>query len=322
MAENVQHCTVHITRGKTDLHENGEHIEKHIFRKVCALANSGGGVLILDNSDYEKAEAKDLDIFRQRIEHKLKFIIDPTTYGDVYDISGNYNDKTILLFVKAPGHVCTVNSHLYLPSDASVTQASFIQAGNIINSYSKDKGSVPTNDLNRLPKCDANEFEYGKPVSFHECKQIQLKHYPSNKEPLQEEKIHQWMSAFANCDGGKIFIGIDDKSNVYGQRVENQETFVEKVHSLVQKFHWGFPPKRGIHWDVKFFPVKDSPYNYVVIEVSVAGMQSSGGVFTKTPESFYCKPGTPKEISPFTGVEEWKQKVRPRVDWKKGYQGL
>ena len=283
-------------------------------------------MLILDNADYEKAKPKDLDIFLQRLDYKLKCIIDPSSYGDVFDVSGKCNHKRFFLFVKAPGHICTVNSHLYLPSDSSVTQASYVQAEGVIKSYSRDEGSLPTNDLNNLPKFDPNEFEYGKSVSFHECKQIQLKHYTSNKELLREEKIHQCMSAFANCDGGQIFIGIaDEKSIVYGQSIANQKAFEEEVHNLVEKFLWGFPPERGVHWDVKFFPVKKSPCNSVVIVVSVAGMQSCGGVFTKTPESFYCKPGTPLnedgECCAF-GLEEWKQKVLPRVDWQRGYQGL
>lgn len=283
-------------------------------------------MLILDNADCEKAKPKDLDTFFQGLENNLKYIIEPSSYCDVFDVSGKFNDKRIFLFVNAPGHVCTVNSHLYLPSDTSVTQASYKQAEDIIKRYSRDEGSLPTNDLNSLPKFDSNEFEYGKSVSFHECKQIQLKHYPSNKEPLRQEKIHQCMSAFANCDGGQIFIGIaDEESKVYGQSIGNQGAFEEELHDLVEKFQWGFCPERGVHWDVKFFPVKESPCNSVVIVVSLAGMRSCGGVYTKTPESFYCKAGPPLNGDGGCcgfGLEEWKQKVVPRVDWQRGYQGL
>ena len=329
-AEAKQHCTVHITDCKNDFHEDERHIEEHIYEKVCALLNSGGGVLILENADHEKAKPKDLDIFLQRLEQKLKSIIDPSSYGDVFDRFGEFNYEKICLFVKAPEHVCTVNSHLFLASDTSVTQASYKQMQDIMKLYKKEDARVPTNDLTNLPTFDPNQFQCGRQVGFHEGKQIQFKYFKSSKELFCESKhqqgIGKCISAFANGDGGEIFIGINDNdSTVYGQSLSNQKEIEDKLCSLVQNMHWGFSPEKGIHWDAEVFPVQGSPSNSVVIVVKVAGMRNCGGVFYRQPESYYLQPSTESNtdeaLCPL-GFQEWKTKILPKEDLEKEFQGL
>ena len=287
-------------------------------------------MLILENVDYKKAKPKDLDIFFQRLEQKLKSIIDPSSYGDVFDRFGKFNHEKILLFVKAPGHVCTVNSHLYLASDTSIYQASYKESQNILKLYKKGEAHIPTNDLSSLPAFDPNELRCcGKLVSFHEDKQVQFTHFQSSKEPLEQSnhyrKIGHCISGFSNLDGGLIFIGIDDDDGkVHGQSIPSKESFEEKLSSLISKMHWGFSPVKGTHWEVKFFPVEGSSSDSVVIVVYVAGMRNCGGVFFDAPESYYLQPGVEPNRDELCslGLEEWKERILPDEDWQKKYQGL
>ena len=295
-------------------------------------------MLIFKNADYQKAKPKDLDKFFQRLDNKMKSIIDPSSYGDVFDRSGKFNHQEILLFVKAPRHVCTVSSNLYLASDTSISHASNKEIQDIQKMYNEDEAHIPTNDLSGLPAFDPNEFRCcGKEVSFHGDKQVQLKHFKkekgsNNEEPLEQREnclrdVCRYISAYANADGGRIFIGINDDSKVQGQVITNKETFAEKLCSLISNMHWGFSPVKGTHWDVEFFPVKGSSSDSVVghvIVVSVAGMRSCGGVFFKAPESYYLQPGVEPNRDELCSLrlEEWKERIRPDVDWQKNYQGL
>ena len=109
--ENVQNCT--ITLGKNDA--------EAVLWVINAVLNTGGGIVRMKIHDFSRYEPgklnKKIDIFWQTLEQKLNPMIQPSTYDDVFD--KELQGDTILLFIKAANHLCTVDYNMHLPFDAA-----------------------------------------------------------------------------------------------------------------------------------------------------------------------------------------------------------
>ena len=217
----------------------------------------------------------------------LLFII---VYDDVFD--RKINGDEIFLFVKAPNHLCTVEFNLFTPLDAKKLPATYDTVLKLLKQRKKSS-SVPQVPIQKLPALP-EKFLLNTVLKFHESKQVQLKYYPSNNGLLhnnnltQRDQVREWISAFGNGSGVMIVLGVDDKTGkITGQLLEgdSKEEFDGKVSSIVNKMSqaWCFIPKRGVHWDLKFFPVegKGSKSALRVVILYVAGMQNLGGNFYK-----------------------------------------
>lgn len=319
-AENVRHCKVHITHPKSDTHDDGRSMDEHILENFCAILNSAGGLLVLENADYKTATEKNLDTYLQRLEEKLLTpLVHPSSYNRIFDRVGEYNEPKIYMFGLAPKTLCTARIDLYLPKDKSVKPATARELHELLeDSQESTDLSEPSNDLENICSSQPSEFHDGKKISFSEGNNIQFKCYSKgkkNKKSSTEKtgirwaEIPKYISAFANADGGQIFLGVSDDGTVFGERMDGisssrdvETTVKRKVNEML----WMFTPERGIHWDVHIFPVQDAQ-NSVVITISVAGMKKSGGVFCSQPESFYLSGDEFKQY----GFEEWKQKLLP-----------
>lgn len=344
-AENVRHCKVHITRPKSDQHEDGRSMDEHILEDLCAILNSGGGVLVFENADYKTATADNLDRYWRRLEEMLLTpLVHPSSYNSIYDRVGEHHEPKIYLFCLVPKTLCTARIDLYLPKDKSVKQATATELRELLEDSSENTDlSEPSNDLENVCKSQPSEFHYGQKMSFSEGNNIQFKCYsngiknkksstekksikweeiPKEKKGIKWAEIPKYISAFANADGGQIFLGVSDDGIVFGEEMDgvsssrNVETTVER---RVNEMFWMFTPERGIHWDVQIFPVQGAQ-NSAVITISVAGMKNSGGVFCSQPESFYLSDDDERKQYEF---EEWKQKLLPpRENSRKGIEGM
>lgn len=245
------------------------------------------------NFEKLKSPHSDLDKFWKRVEPNLKKLIEPQSYADVYDrIYDSKSGKVRLFMKRKPRHFCTRKFNLFLSGDSETYDASYTEAKSVLT---KGRSNLETT-LCSLPKLD-EEFVNGERVGFHESKQIQLKHYESEKvldshsKHKQCDTVRRTVSSFANGSGGVIVLGVTDDGVAKGQNLEGDSTeaIVERVNTLINKMHWPriVNPIREEHWDVKFFPLKGKE-NYFVIVIYVASV--SGGVFAKCPESFEFRP--------------------------------
>ena len=329
-AENVRHCKVHIAYPKRDQHEDGRSMDEHILENLCALLNSGGGVLVLENADYKKATASNLDKYLRRLEEKLLTpLAHPSSYNRIFDRVGEHNEPKIYLFGLAPKTLCMARINLYLPKDKSVKRATAKELHELLeDSQDSADPREPSNDLENICKSQPSEFHRGEKIRFSEGNSIQFKCYSnggmneSNTENtgIRWAEIPKYISAFANADGGQIFLGVSDDGTVFGEGIDGISS--RDVERKVNEMFWMFPPKRGIHWDVHICPVHGAP-NSAVIIISVAGIKSCGVVFCSQPESFYLsEEGSDGDKVEQYGFEEWKQKLLPKENWKKKCEGL
>ena len=307
--------------------EDEETPQQRIMKQSCAIINSGGGVLIMEIADFPSPLCENalhwLDEFWKTIEPKLKALAKPATYDQVFD--RRVEDDKILLFISAPNHLCTMDYNLYFPGDAGVEEASYQQTVDSLQKKpngkrgkKKNKVEVSLQELPKVPK----ELMYKETLGFHEGKQVQLKQFESEtilRNHGQRLSISKHISAFANARGGVIILGVNNDGQVHGINIEqnSKEDIEERVELIFDEMCFPFPPERNVHWDVTFVPVLGCDSSAVVV-IKIAGMESSGGVFTKCPKSFHLQQGNTEPI----GFDEWKRKMLSGMDLQTSDKGL
>ena len=105
-----------------------------------------------------------------------------------------------------------------------------------------------------------------------------------------EYDVRQYVSAFANHQGGELYYGIASDGTIHGERIKEieiddiQRKVEKKIESMVWPRHVDNIQK---FWTICFLPVKqqeDADPRYV-IKISVD--RCPGGVFVTDPESYY-----------------------------------
>ena len=288
--EKEQQCTITLEKKDADA----------VLRPVNAVLNSGGGIVrmkIDDFSRYKKGDlSKRIDIFWQTLEQKLNPMIQPSTYDDVFD--RKLEGDTILLFVRATNHLCTVDYSMHLPFDAaSLSHPNYEKVVDLLSRRESLENHIPEVPLTDLPMdLLPKQFTYKKVLDFHESKQVQLKHFTSknglfhSNNQRAQDKIAEQISSFGNGSGGMILIGIEDKTGeTLGQEItadgkaEWESWFQAMINQMSET--WSFTPIQGEHWDIEFSPVDSTKSSFVIV-VRIAGMRNLGGIFTKCPKSF------------------------------------
>ena len=288
--EKEQHCTITLETKDADA----------VLRPVNAVLNSGGGIVrmkIDDFSRYKKGDLKKrIDIFWQTLEQKLNPMIQPSTYDDVFD--RELEGDTILLFVRATNHLCTVDYNMHLPFDAaSLPRPNYEKVVDLLSRRESLENHIPEVPLTDLPMdLLPKQFTYKKVLDFHESKQVQLKYFTSknglfhSNNQKAQDKIAEQISSFGNGSGGMILIGIDDKTGeTLGQEIttdgkaEWESGFQAMINQMSKT--WSFTPVQSEHWDMEFSLVDGTKSSFVIV-VRIAGMRNLGGIFTKCPKSF------------------------------------
>ena len=288
--EKVQHCTITLEKKDADA----------VLRPINAVLNSGGGIVQMKIDDFSRYKPRDLskriDIFWQTLEQKLNPMIQPSTYDDVFD--KKLEGDTILLFIKATNHLCTVDYNMHLPFDAaSLSRPNYEKVVDLLSRRESLENHIPEVPLTDLPiDLLPKQFTYKEVLDFHESKQVQLKYFTSknglfhSNNQRAQDKIAEQISSFGNGSGGMILIGIEDKTGeTRGQEIttdgkaEWESGFQAMINQMSET--WSFIPIQGEHWDIEFSPVDGTKSSFVIV-VRIAGMRNLGGIFTKCPKSF------------------------------------
>lgn len=287
---------------------------QNILRMCNALLNSGGGVLEMKISDPQNRSTskKDrVDAFWQTIEGQLIKMIRPSKYIDVFD-RRVLSDK-ILLFINAPKHFCTMNYNLFLPRDAGAYEATYNDVVDFLSDDCKqDSDSNIRVPLKELPKLPDNLSPMDR-ISLGECTEVEFKEYTSLLFSHRKQRfgIAKRLSAFANNRGGVLLIGVKDNRDVVGIDMEkNDKEYLEKrFFSLVNSIYCNFELERGVHWDLTFFDLSGPKSNSVVV-IKMAGLQGSGGVFGKCPESYELRcDQNGQQVPRLVAFKEWKKRM-------------
>ena len=217
----------------------------------------------------------------------------------------NYRIQTIMGFsfvVKPADRFCTVEYHLYLPTNCQVNTIPF-------GDWEKVGVLLQQQQIMEVTfREHCKEFCYKKkaPDCLREGQTVQFKHLKddaTNGTSLADRitnkanKLVQYVSAFANHDGGQVYYGINDTTyTVEGQiaNVSERRKIEARVLNELSKMIWPIQNSDHVHfWKIDFVPVVQKIFgtsgyevchDVFVIVLSVA--KCPGGVFAKEPESY------------------------------------
>ncbi|XP_017540806.2 schlafen family member 13 [Pygocentrus nattereri] len=207
-----------------------------ILQHVCALLNSGGGILSagFENKDYDY-ETMGLGA---DVEEHLTKLLHPSVIEDFIEFTTHGN--TLQLFVKSwcsdtqRAKLCSIDSGLRERSGTSTP--SIIPNGVLDFIKKKHKGPSYFARCAKRPKLPqkAEDFyddevaQLNQVLDFGESVNVEFKSFDSETHlgKRLKENLPKYLSAFANTKGGFLFIGVDDKTKKVvgcGQGMNSQD---------------------------------------------------------------------------------------------------
>uniref|UniRef100_A0A8C9H9Z2 Schlafen family member 13 n=1 Tax=Piliocolobus tephrosceles TaxID=591936 RepID=A0A8C9H9Z2_9PRIM len=305
-----------------------------VIQAACALLNSGGGVIRMEmaNKDERPIEmGLDLEeslrnliqdqclqaFFETKQQGRCFYIFVKSWSGDPVPKHGSFNSR-----------ICSLSTSLYCRSGTSVLPMSSRQAFDFLKTkerQSKDnlinEGSPPSkimkavyqnvSDSNPAYKVfQTDTIEYGEILSFPESPSIEFKQFSTEYiQQYVENIIPEYISAFANTEGGYLFIGVEDKSRKVLGCAKNKvdpnslKNVIARAISKLPIVHFCFskPPVECSTKIIEVFRGKEL-YGYLcVIKVKAFCCV----VFSEAPRSWMVKQ---KYVCPLT-IEEWLKKM-------------
>lgn len=315
---------------------------ENLLKYIVALLNSSGGLVRINESENdEKTIIQQRDKWMQALEVKLKVIMTGVEYKKCIHYRKMQKSPYYCMFVKRCRYVCTQSNGLKVPFNCSVQDATYQEILNILirrvaqpestlemseEDQECDSGYTEDIPLSNYAEKKYAKFSYKMVVSFGESNAVQFKLIRQEGETLKEflkgieNNLKDYVSAFANDNGGKVYFGIDDAGKVMGQLVhgEDEKEEVEKVVKkiMTRKDEWqnmvriwgepGFIPEYGKHWSVKFVEVINKPEGGERYVVVVEIFPFEGGMFLTHPVSWKVDEMSEKVIE--MGFGEWKSR--------------
>lgn len=227
---------------------------RKIVISVCALLNSGGGIVHVKvgNKDYnQKTDAIGLDI-----EQKVYDLATDPSF-----IEFTQQGSTMMIFVQSWSNsinegrnlprLCSIATKVYRRTGTRCIQLRPLQVEDLFRKQStpsrssdeedsdssngpaaKRPCSIPNygNTESSFDMLDQKEFQYGDVFHFGESAHIEFKDFSGeNTSERIKEAIPALMSSFANANGGFIFVGVTDSREVVGCSLEEPYSFISNI---------------------------------------------------------------------------------------------
>ncbi|XP_003912675.2 protein SLFN14 [Papio anubis] len=300
-----------------------------IIRAICALLNSGGGVIKAEIDD--KTYSYQCHGLGQDLETSFQKLLPSGSQKYLDYMQQGHN---LLIFVKSwspdvfslPLRICSLRSNLYQRDVTSAINLSASSALELLREkcFRAQRGRPRVKKLHPQQVLDryvqeeedmrilASEFfkkdrlMYKEKLNFTESTHVEFKRFTTKKViPRIKEMLPHYVSAFANTQGGYVLIGVDDKSKeVVGCKWEkvNPDLLKKEIENCIEKlptFHFCCE-KPKVNFTTKILNVyqKDVLDGYVcVIQVEPFCCV----VFAEAPDSWIMKDNSVTRLT----AEQW-----------------
>uniref|UniRef100_A0A2K6NJL2 Schlafen family member 13 n=1 Tax=Rhinopithecus roxellana TaxID=61622 RepID=A0A2K6NJL2_RHIRO len=233
--------------------------KERVLRAACALLNSGGGVIRMAKKD-EHLVDMGLDL-----EKSLRELIQSSDLQAFFETK--QQGRRFYIFVKSwssgllpedgsvKPRLCSLRSSLHRRSRTSALLMNSREAFCFLKKKKNDAKILEEGPFQKVHKGIHQELrnsdpadpifqkdylEYGEILPFPESQLVEFKQFSTKHiQEYVKKIIPEYVSAFANTDGGYLFIGVDDKSKkVLGCAKENvdpdslRRKIVKTIHKL------------------------------------------------------------------------------------------
>ncbi|XP_075190298.1 LOW QUALITY PROTEIN: schlafen family member 9-like [Anomaloglossus baeobatrachus] len=206
--------------------EQRTHQRENISSAVCALLNSGGGIVLIESCNEDFIYTR--DGLGQDIEKILCELVYNFHVSEFCDFS--QEGSNLIVFVKTwhmqkdYPNLCTLDTGLYTRNLTSTILLNAMHVRNLIEKRKRGKGKRPrfstvTSDWRHdVKSLLAKEYLCrGEELDLGESDHVEFKDFRSdNSQRRIKDVIKNYFSAFGNRDGGCLIIGVDDNKTVRG----------------------------------------------------------------------------------------------------------
>ncbi|XP_029339015.1 schlafen family member 8-like [Mus caroli] len=237
-----------------------------ITEAACALLNSGGGLIALQMTNKSEHPVE----MGQDLEKSLRELIMSSNIQAFFETK-QQEDK-FYIFIKSwscnpedgstKPRICSLGSSLYCRSLTSKVAMDSREAFEFLKDKKASIKYSPTDDRappTKIPRAtcqnslesnpafeifQSKKLEYGQRLLFSESPSIEFKQFSTKHvQEYMKNIIPEYISAFANTQGGYLFIGVDDKSIILGCPKDNVDrdslkTVVNETISKLPVFHF------------------------------------------------------------------------------------
>ncbi|KAM7139895.1 schlafen family member 13-like [Macrochelys suwanniensis] len=298
----------------------------NISRAACALLNSGGGVIKaeVDNKDYNYEEHG----IGQDIEKALTELTPSKMFQKYFEYMRENN--YVLIFVKSwssdgssSPRICSLRTGLCQRSltrndSMSPTEAAqFLKEKEVFARRKHDEERGPRAKKALLSDVQQEQNMYmsaetfyqrdflcfGEKLNFTESTHVEFKNF-ATKNILKyiKEILPNYISAFANTQGGFLFIGVDDNGTVVGcmkdkVNINELKAVIENVKGKLPISHFcsSLP---GVDLECKMLEVYDKGQNLYGYVCAVRIQPFCCVVFSETPDSWTVKDNEIMRMTP------------------------
>ena len=153
-------------------------------------------------------------------------------------------------------------------------------------------------------------FRYGKPLPIEETRHIEFKEVRGNNPANSiRDATDQYVVAFLNSEGGRIYWGVNDQRVVVGVRLTHNER--DNIRRVVTERITGIqPPIAPTSYRIEFHPVEGAPNstNQFVVELVVPRADPSQLYWTSKSEAYVRTDAGKKKLN----VQEIREEILKR----------
>ncbi|NXU33068.1 SLN13 protein, partial [Thalassarche chlororhynchos] len=306
---------------------------------VCALLNSGGGVVEaeIENENYN-LERDEIGLDLEETFRSLLLFPDWRKYLD-FEQRDNYllifvktwsSENTSLTSTSAKPPLCSLSTGLYAKCGASLSCMSPTEAFLFLKEKQDEarrelnpgpaeigKTRAIEGDMDIINKAVAalfnrDQLQHGETLIFTESADVEFKHYSTEKFLTRvKEILPQYIAGFANTGGGYLWIGVDDDSRVQGfssddKDLEKLSLLINSIQNKLTLFHFcGRGNIHNIRYEHKIFKVYRKAGDHCGYICAVKIQPFSCVAFSKDLESWLVEDSTIRRLS----VDEWAARM-------------
>ncbi|XP_028415128.1 uncharacterized protein LOC114538184 [Dendronephthya gigantea] len=289
-------------------------IMRQILNSICALRNSGGGMLtiFLLGTFFESDVKKCSDIITNAINETL------SDTGKKDFSSYNLSNK-IAFLVNGSKEIITVKYNMcIIAEDGDAKLMPSKKSAEEVRSYLFNPNQTPVSLLVTKRKYQES--------ALHDIigrQKLQIKHSKENvmfrslerkfsdspasvksRITLEKNKLLQCVSALANYRGGELYYGVDSRGFALGEKIPDKKDVEKVVEKAIGSMTW---PKhvddKSKFWNIQFLSVneetkkfgKNDAQELYVIKITVSPCHD--GVFIKDPESYHVVENRAEKLS-------------------------